>query len=318
MRKFRYILPIIAVLITILSVHFIIHRSRLQIIHMIDDTGSKGEPIVICNPFMDNTYLVSFDFGQVELVTRSFSSVDFKPLISKGGVITFIDTLNIADSPTTTIRKILLPDIFIEGPIIIEIPSDISKFEYASFVSIYKSVLCDDNGYSIIEFPEYEISTGQFMSNPPWLNSDEHTGHPSVISVDRNVIASYVWTYGNPKRAVWIYDIEKGEWIKILDVNGAASLSISPDGAIVGVELTESNPHKIQFVDTSNSTLIHEVNEASRAIIGERWVALRDRNLTGYILIDMENNWEEKRIDVPLHQFDVYTIWVPPGGGTMR
>jgi hypothetical protein len=313
MRKFRYILPVIVALFCVLFIFITAQRSKSQIIRMIDNAGSKGEPIVIGNPWMGNSFMVSFDHEPIRLITKSFNSAAIMLFVSDSGMITFINLMGLSDNPTTSIREILLPEIFIEDSQIINVPPEIERFGLVPLGSIY--VVCDDEGYSIIELPEFKITPGLFKSEPPWLENENRLRHPSVISADGNVIASYLFSFSSTPRAVWCYNIESGDWNEIIQGIGACHVSLSPDGSIVGLDLVEANPQKIQFLKSSDSSVIHEVFHAGQVIIGERWIALLDKSTDEVILVDMQNGWVERRIAIPESQIGCYTIWIPPPGG---
>jgi hypothetical protein len=315
MRKFRYIVPVIVALICTLYIFMSIQRSKSQIILMIDDAGSKGEPIVIGNSFMGNSFMVSLDHDPVDLNTKSFIFAGMMPFVSDGGVVTFIDTLNLLDNPTTTIRKIMLPKITIEKPPIIKTTPDIEFFIPISLTQDPKNVELDRDGYKILNLPDLTITTGQLQSPPPWMD-EEHKSHSlSVISDNGKIIISRVYSIVNSSDELWSYNIETGEWREIDEGLESGSLSVNPDGSIIGFEFPHTIPPKTQFINVADGSVIHEVFQANHSIIGDRWIALYEINGQGIILIDMQNNWAERRIAIPRTATDDYTIWIPPPGG---
>ncbi|MCX6645996.1 MAG: kelch repeat-containing protein [bacterium] len=317
MRKYRYILPIIVILLCFLSVFITVQRSKSQIIKMIDDAGSKGEPIVICNTWMDNSFMVTFNCEPVNLITSSFNWPSMVPFVSDSGEITFINTLDLPESPLTMVRKIMLPEIFSEKPLIENTPPEIDQFDFLSVSHDSKNIACYDNEYTILDLPDMDITTGEFMSPRPWLDAEHRNASLflSVISSDGKIIIARGYSTAASSSEFWSYNIETGVWHKIIDGIGPNLFSVSPDGSIIGLELSDTTPPKTQFINASDGSVIHEVFQAKDAIIGGRWITLRENNTPGVILIDMQNNWEERRIALPEMASDDYTIWIPPPGG---
>jgi hypothetical protein len=314
MRKFRYILPIIAILLTILYVFITVQRSKSQIIGMINHAGAKGEPIVICNTWMvDDFFMVTFNYEPVDLITRSFGGPTLEPFVSDSGMIAFIDTMKISENPT--LRIFSLPEIFRNKAVFINLPDEIKQFDYASVQGGPIYVVCEEDKYAVLHLPEMTITTGQFKSSPPWMSDDKEIRLHPYISADGNVIFII---YRSPITSIHelsSYNIETGEWHIILGNFESGLLSISPDGSIIGSSQSYANLPKTQFINASDGSVLHEVFQADKVIIGERWIALREMNSDGVILIDMQNNWEERRIALPDNAGRDYTIWVPPPGG---
>jgi hypothetical protein len=318
MRKLRYILPIIIALLCVLFIFITAQRSKSQIIRMIDDAGSKGEPIVICNlnTYRGNSFILTFNHEPVYLITQSITRSGMMPFISDSGEITFIETMHLLRNPTTTtIRKFILPNIFIEETKLIKTPPELGNFETLSVTKDTKNVVCDDERYSIIDLPEFNFSMGLYKSEPPWLNEGNNKPYASVISSDGIIIISRIYSEAASSFELWSYNTGTGEWRKIIADLGACLFSVNPDGSIIGLELADTSPPKTQFINVSDGSVFHEVFQAGDAIIGDRWIALREANGQRIILIDMQNNWEERRIALPANATYDYTIWIPPPGG---
>jgi hypothetical protein len=313
MRKYRYIIPVIAILITILYVFIAVQRSKSQIIGMINQAGAKGEPIVICNTWLDNSFMVTFNFEPVDLVTRSFGWSSLEPFVSDSGMITFIATMEISEHPT--LRIISLPEIFMNKAVIINMPDGIEQFDYASVQGGPTYVVCEEDRYAVLHLPELTIITGKFQSSPPWQSNDMDILIHPWVSADGNIIVTHFNSPTTFLREIWSYNISTGEWHKILEDIDPGLLSVSPDGSIIGLSQSHSTLPKTQFINVSDGSVLHEVFQAKDAIIGDRWIALREMNSDGVILIDMQNNWEERRIALPDKAENDYTIWVPPPGG---
>ncbi len=319
MRRYRYILPPLVALLTILCSFLTVKWREAQIIDMINDAGRKNEPIVICNRLMDDSVFVTFGHEPVRLATKSFQWPSLQPFVSDSGVISFVDMSPNSDYMRHAPRMwtIGLPRVFAGEPTVVEYPPEIGQDDRLCVTRDPKDVVCNDEGYVILSLPDLAVTRGKFESTPPWLDVPDTSSPFCVVSADGNVIIARVFSWTTSAAGIWSYDIGSGLWHKIIDDLGPGHPSVGPDGKIMAYELSESSkkPSKIQFIDTSNGTVMHEVFQARDPIIGERWIACRERNASGVILVDMANGWTERRIALPRRCEREYTIWVPPPGG---
>jgi hypothetical protein len=298
-----------------LSVSIIAQGRKAAIIRMIDDAGAKGEPIVICNTMFGDTLCATFDHDPVYLVTNGFATVRCVPFVSDGGVISFISTLELSYRSNVKIMNIALPGIFSIKPDVIDTPNGIKKFGLLSVTSDPKNVVYNFDGYTILDLPYLTIQSDKWKSPPPWAGDQYRMNDVGVISNDGKFLFTRAYSDDTHSSTLWSYGIETGEWHMIIDGIGPCGFSTGPDGSIIALELTDSKPPKTQFINTADGTVLHEVFQASHPFIGDRWIACRDSNPPGVILIDMKNNWTERHISLPKYATDDYTIWVPPPGG---
>lgn len=319
MRRYRYILPPLVALLSVLCSFLTVKWREAQIIDMINDAGRKNEPIVVCNTFMGDSVLVTFGHDPVRLATKSFTWPGLQPFVSDSGVISFLDISPNSDymRHTPRMRRIELPKVFAGEPIIVEYPPEIGQDDRLCVTRDPKNVVCDDEGYVILSLPDLAVTRGKFKSPPLWLGVPDASSPFCVVSADGNVIIARVFSWTTSAAGIWSYDIGAGVWHKIIDDLGPGHPSVGPDGKIMAYELSESTkkPSKIQFINTSDGTVMHEVFQAKWSIIGERWIACMEKHATGVILVDMANGWTERRIPLPRHAENEYTIWVPPPGG---
>lgn len=323
MRRWRFILPIIVLVIVIIAGYVVVSSRRIAVIRMFDEAGRKGEPIiyfVATRPGFPS-YVLSPNHEPVRLFTRDMGPRTWFPVFSQDGTLHLLEEYNRSNDHVNQ-WEIAFPDIRAQQTVDWE-SGFFDNMAYKIFPTFspdrFLLRIDDDAEYSVLDFETGNYSNHVFKTPPPFdlFNPRHYSSETYEISMDKTVIvARERYSTGFLLWNFWRYDIPLDAWSEVLEKQEGHLISVGPEGRVMGIRNPHVTPDETNYVDGVTGELLHTVHEINGSIIDERWVACEPKMGSGdLLLIDMDDNWKEYRIDLDTYGFFKFAMYIPPPGG---
>lgn len=321
--RFKYIIPVLFLVIGLATSWSIVSGRKRAVVRMVNDAGRDHLPVVVVVNRTETAiqYLISApDHNPVKLMSGRMDLINPHMFFTDDGAVRILK----GQSPRIewTSLQIDLPAIHvIEGE---EFSNDIyavySVFHLLdNLYGVHSVATFNPSGFQIDDFITGETRYVKFESDPPGYDKSSGSNNLNqiLISEDGSVLIGEEGGYSE-RNILWRYDIDDGEWTPVIKREPFRNIGVSPDGSVIGITFDRHGPTETIFIDGYTGETLHTVFGIDNFIIGTRWIACREGRYdhhTGVILIDMGNQWYERRITFPVDDFSNFAMYEPPEGG---
>lgn len=336
MIRYKYIIPVMCLIIGWISGCTIVSNRRNGVSGLLNEAGQKGLPVVVVSLAQYRNdeiiepvvYISTIDHNPVRLIAGELVSSDPYVYFNDQGVIRFLRGNSSADRLISS-WDIRIPDIYIQPG---DETTNVIYEVYTAFrllpasTSGYLTAILNPDGFQVDNLESGETDYYVFEPFPFAASENQYPNfRPIKISLDESTLVCCEYranndqrSYNDQRNVLWRYDIQDGSWTAIIKRETMTFFAVGPYGRVIGIYFERHGPSESIFIDGYTGETLHTIYGMDKFTIGERWIACREgtsRNHTGIVLIDMENNWEERRLTFPCDNFMGFAMYEPPGGG---
>lgn len=323
MRRWRFIFPIIVLVIVIIAGYGVVSNRRIAVNRMFDEAGRKGEPIIFFKVSRPSflCYVLSPNHEPVRLFSRDMGPKLYYPVFSQDGTLHLLQEYSSPFPEHVNRWEIAFPDIhtYQSDGWSTDFFGGLNSIDFPVFGSDKFLLGISDDEYKILEIESGEYTNNIFETPPPFRLYSPVNFSPEIfkISPDKTVIvARESYSTGFLLWNIWRYDIPEGAWSEVLEKQEGHLIIVGPEGRVMGISNTQVTPHETNFVDGVTGELLHTVLNIHGCIIDDRWIACQPIMGSGeLLLIDMEDDWKEYRIDLDTYGIMNIAMYIPPPGG---
>jgi hypothetical protein len=324
--KYRYFIPVILFVTAWISSYVIVSNRRAAVTEIINKASREHQPIVCIKSLRDGDipewHISTIDAQAVKLIPTSMQASFSNLFFSEDGSIRNPVSSQYPES-IYRLYDYKLPDIYTRQSHQLE--NTVLEVD-SVFTHFYITEGCNDtatltpHGFQVDNFETAESTDFTFKSIPPsFTESDELPLRDIRIDSELSTLICIEGEW-EQRCILWRYDIADGTWTALIKRENITSFGVGPDGRIIGVKFDRQGPSESIFVDGYTGQTLHTIYGMDEFVIGERWIACQEGiqysgNQMGIIFIDMDNNWEERRLTFPCDDFSHFAMYEPPEGG---
>ncbi len=324
----RYLIPIVAFLVSLLIGWGLAGSQRRAIADVINTAGRNGWPILVTNHPMAKDC-------SLKLYTLNGESAGFSPRCRE---LALNPMYFMADGRFRAWRRgpgrdvedffeVVFPNVNGHS---VPIPDRTPPFgfptdRYKVACVGHRIIWWSASMIAIEDTESGELTVKNLGGNSPWAEREVvvPAAHFSISPEGILLIIAYNDLVDDGPQETWLYDLPVDNWRRVETSTGVSQSVIGAGGSVIGLSEWESpSDYSVVFLDGATLDALVTIDKGKHPVVGRRWAGCMKGEFLGdntIVMFDMEDNWKRYEFALPNDLFlkvaGGLALYEPPPNG---